>query len=133
MVRRVTHISQANLADQPQQQPVTVPVYTAPAQPAQPVASVPSPIADLRTKFARLKAINAKLGYSDPVFREKDALLEELLPYFVSITPTDIIIHREITIGNERHTITPLFIDPETQQLRAKVFKSKMVETFTIW
>ena len=143
MVRH-TNVTQARIAGQAPAGQVSVPVFTPAAVPAPapvavpvapvatPVAQLPDPLADLKAKFAQLSAVTIKLKSSKPDFAEKEALLEELLPLFVVVTPTDIIIHREITIGNEKHTIVPLFIDPDTGLVRSKVFKASMTETFTI-
>ena len=89
-------------------------------------------LAAIREKFTQLRALNTQIGQNISLYRERSQLLEELLPAFVTVTPTQFIIEREITIGNEVFRLNPYWFDTRTNAIKGKVFKASAFETFVI-
>ena len=99
--------------------------------------SVPTPtpedmFASVRAKFRQLSEIRAQINRLKPLYAQHDALLSELLPLFVTKTDTQFIIRREITLGDERHTLVPYFYDERKGTFLAKQWKSTAMETMRI-
>jgi hypothetical protein len=100
------------------------------------VAVRPVPVTDqleaIRQKFQRLRALDEQIGQIHPLYEERNRLMEELLPAFVTITPTQVITQRQITIGTNVYRINPYFLDTRRNIIKGKVWKSACFETFTI-
>jgi hypothetical protein len=100
------------------------------------VAVRPVPVTDqlaaIRAKFSRLRELDAQIGAVRPLYAERERLMAELLPAFVTITPTQVIANREITIGTEVYRLNPYFLDTRTNSIKSKVWKSAAFETFTV-
>ena len=86
----------------------------------------------IRLKFQRLRELDTQIGQMHAIYAERDRLLGELLPVFVTVTPTQFIVNREITIGTEVHRITPSFFDTRTNTIKSKAWKSAAFESFTV-
>jgi len=100
-------------------------------------AALPAPTATdqfsaIKDKFKQLSEVRAKINASKALYQQHDALLSELLPLFITKTDTQFIIQREITLGNEKHTLVPYFYDAKKGAFLAKQWKSTAMETATI-
>jgi hypothetical protein len=89
-------------------------------------------LAIIRQKFTRLQEVRAQLDQARNLYREHDAVMEELLPMFIQQTPTGWIINREITIGTQTYRFNPYFYDTRRNKVVAKVWKSTAFETGSI-
>jgi hypothetical protein len=88
--------------------------------------------ADIKSKFAKLKEIRAKIALMKALYQEHDALMMELLPLFITKTDSQFIINREITVGTEKHKLAPYFYDEKKGLVLVKQWKSTAHETFAI-
>jgi len=86
----------------------------------------------VRQKFVRLREIRAQLDTARNLYREHDALMEELMPMFISESPTQFVINREVTIGTQTYRFNPYFYDTRRNRSVAKVWKSCAFETGSI-
>jgi hypothetical protein len=88
--------------------------------------------ADVKAKFAKLKEVRAKIATMKALYQEHDALMTELLPLFITRTDTQFTIQREITIGTEKHKLSPHFYDEKKGLVPAKQWKSTAFEFASI-
>jgi hypothetical protein len=82
-------------------------------------------------KFIRLAQINRTLQRNRRLYVEQDRLISELLPLFIQSTGNQIVINREITIGDRRFRLTPGFLEP-TRGIKATTWKSTAFKNFII-
>jgi hypothetical protein len=96
----------------------------------------PVPVTDqleaIRRKFARLRELDAEINRLRNVYRERDALMEELLPTFIQETGAQFVINREVTIGTQTYRFNPYFFDQRRGRSVPKVWKSCAFETGSI-
>ena len=99
-----------------------------------PVREVPvtDQLAAVRLKFSRLREVRNQLDQARNLYREHDAIMEELLPMFIQQTPTGWVINREVTIGTQTYRFNPYFYDTRRNRTVAKVWKSTAFETGSI-
>lgn len=86
----------------------------------------------VKTKFARLKAIQTELVKVKALYQEHDLLMEELLPLFIEIHPDRFEVKREFTLGNQKFRLEPHFFDAKKGTLLAKNWKSSAYPTVSI-
>lgn len=86
----------------------------------------------VRRKFTRLRELDDRINELRGVYRERDALMEELLPTFIQTTATQFVINREVTIGTQTYRFTPSFFNTSRGQVVAKSWKSCAFETGSI-
>lgn len=86
----------------------------------------------VKAKFAKLKEIREKIATMKALYQEHDALMTELLPLFITKTDSQFIINREITVGTEKHKLSPHFYDEKKGIVLAKQWKSSAFETASI-
>ena len=87
---------------------------------------------DIKRKIERVKDIQAKLNSHKSLYDERSRLLEEILPYFVTVNPTSITINRIINLGGETYQLHPSFFDTNKIKLLTHTWKSVASPTFTI-
>ena len=99
-----------------------------------PVREVPvtDQLAAVRAKFLRLRQLETQIGAVHDLYAERNRLLEELLPAFVTVTPTQFVVAREITVGSEVFRLNPYFYDTRRNIIKGKVWKAAAFETFTV-
>ena len=83
----------------------------------------------VQDKFKRLKELRIEISKAKKLYAEHDALMTELMPLFVEVTPDQFIIKRDVTVGNQKYRFTPFFYDEKKSQLVAKVWKSTAFES----
>jgi hypothetical protein len=96
----------------------------------------PVPITDqleaIRRKFTQLREIDTRINELRDLYRQRDALMEELLPTFIQVTPTQFVINREVTIGTQTYRFTPSFFNTTRGRTVSKSWKSCAFETGSI-
>lgn len=90
------------------------------------------PLQVIRDKFTRLTEMRTHLAAAKELYKAHDALVEELLPCFITITDTEFIIKRQIVIGNRTYRLHPSFFDISKNKAVAKQFKAAFHPTMTI-
>jgi hypothetical protein len=95
-------------------------------------APVTDQLARIRDKFRRLRELDTQIGAVHALYEERSRLQEELLPAFMTVTPTQFVVNREITIGNEVYRLNPYWYDTRRNTIKAKVWKAAAFETFTV-
>jgi hypothetical protein len=93
---------------------------------------VTNQLAAIRQKFVRLRELDTQIGAVHALYEERNRLLEELIPAFVTITPTQFIVNREIAIGTEMFRLNPYWYDTRRNLIKGKVWKAAAFETFVI-
>jgi hypothetical protein len=96
------------------------------------IAKVPSAATQLlalQTKFKRLREVQHLIEQAKELYREQDALIEELLPLFIDIDQDRITIKREIQIGSQKYRYRPSLIADASTKLRAKTWKASAFPT----
>ena len=88
-----------------------------------------TPFQILIHKLERLNTLREQLNATRALYVEHDALVEELLPMFITQTQTGWVINREVKIGNRTYTFVPSFYDSKKAKLTAKVWKSCAFES----
>jgi hypothetical protein len=86
--------------------------------------SVSNLLATAQAKFAELAKINAQINKNIDLYKQHDALVEELMPLFIEVTPDAFITKRSITIGSKTYKFHPSFYDEKKSRLVAKVWRS---------
>jgi len=81
-------------------------------------------LTSIQTKFKRLKEIRTKITGLHDLYREHDALMEELLPLFIKVTPNSFVVTKEITIGTTTYRFNPSFYDVKKMRLTSKNWKA---------
>lgn len=99
-----------------------------------PVREVPvtEQLEAIRRKFTQLRELDARIAELRTLYRQRDALLEELLPTFIQRTQTGWTINEQITIGSQVFRFSPYFYDTRRNAPTAKVWKSCAFETGSI-
>jgi|GEM_PF-2207309 len=90
------------------------------------------PYAHLHVKLRRIKELRQKINNVKHYYEEHDALMEEVLPYFIQTLPDRFIVLRHVTLGFETYRLAPFFFDEKKSQLVPKTWKSTAHPTFTI-
>lgn len=90
------------------------------------------PYVEIHRKFNRIRELRRKLNATKVLYVEHDALVESMLPYFITAEHDRFTILRQITLGSRTYRLTPFFYDERRAQLKAKTWKSTAHETFTI-
>ena len=90
------------------------------------------PLAELKSKFTKLKALRDQITAMKILYQQHDALMEELLPLFIKVEADKFVISREISLGTEKYKLSPYFYDEKKGQLRAKVWKSAAYSSVAI-
>lgn len=87
----------------------------------------------LHQKFTRLKNLRRRIQTVKPLYQQYDALLQELLPLFVTRNESgDFVVKNQVSLGNKTYRLTPFFYDEKRGHVTAKVWKSSAFETFAI-
>lgn len=86
----------------------------------------------IKAKFERIKALRQEIAAMRDLYREHDALMEEVMPLFVEKDADKITFHREYTIGRKTYRYNPSFYDQEKDIIKAKVWKSTAFQSGTI-
>jgi hypothetical protein len=86
--------------------------------------SVQNLMAIAHAKFAELAKINAQINRLTDLYKQHDALVEELLPLFIEVQPDKFVVNRSVTLGNKKYIFHPTFYDEKKSRLVAKVWKS---------
>jgi hypothetical protein len=100
--------------------------HTTHAAPVTPV----NPLVAIEARFTRLSQINAQLAAAKALYAERDALIKGLLPLFITESGDNIVVAKQITIGNKVHRCTPAFI--KEGELVVKRWKSAAIETVVL-
>jgi hypothetical protein len=104
-------------------------VKTTPTPTPTPVDAVTA----IQQKFARLNAVRAQLAANKILYQEQDGLLRELLPLFVTKSESgDFTVKRSISLGAKTYRLSPSFFNEKEGRVVSKVFRTTMVETFSI-
>ena len=88
------------------------------------VVVAPNPVEILEKKLKRIKELRELLAKNHALFAEHDALVEEVLPLFITTTPDGFLVRREVKLGGGTYTFTPHFYDAKKGALVAKTWKS---------
>lgn len=94
--------------------------------------SVTSALTQVKDKFKALKKIRAEIAGMKSLYVQHNALMEELLPLFIEVTPDEFRIKREIKIGSTKYRFTPFFYDEKKGTVVPKVWKSTALESGSI-
>jgi hypothetical protein len=86
----------------------------------------------VQTKFKQLRELRSKLEGIKRLYAEHDRLMGELLPLFITQSPDQFVIKREIQIGSEKYRFIPRFYDEKKDMVLAKCWKSTAFESGTI-
>jgi hypothetical protein len=97
-----------------------------------PPATPVDPLQVIREKFARLSEMGTHIAAAKELYKAHDALVEELLPCFITITDTEFIVKRQITVGSKTYRLHPSFFDVAKNKAVAKQFKAAFHPTMTI-
>jgi len=89
-------------------------------------------LAAIQTKFKHLKELRAKITQLKSLYAEHDQLMQELLPLFINVTPSEFRIQREVVLGSEVYKFTPHFYDTKKGLVLSKVWKSTAFESGAI-
>lgn len=89
-------------------------------------------IAAVQAKFAELKKLRARISGLKALYVKHNELMEELMPLFIEVEADQIIVKRELTIGNKKYRFNPFFYDEKKGQMLPKVWKSCAFESGTI-
>ena len=98
----------------------------------QPPATPVDPLQVIRDKFARLTEMRTHIAAAKELYKAHDALVEELLPCFITITDNEFIIKRQVVIGDRTYRLHPSFFDVSKNKAVAKQFKAAFHPTMTI-
>jgi len=91
-----------------------------------------NPLNNLKKKFERLKELRTEINKMKTLYQEHDALMEELMPMFVTVTPDEITINREVVLGNKKYRVNPFFYDEQKAKFKSKVWKSTAMNSITV-
>lgn len=97
-----------------------------------PPAAPIDPLQIIREKFARLTELKIRMEQAKELYKAHDELAEELLPCFVTVTDTEFIIRKQITIGNKVYRLHPSFFNVAKNKVVAKQFKAAFFPTVII-
>ena len=97
-----------------------------------PAAPQVDPLQAIRDKFSRLTDLQVRLEAAKDLYKERDALLEELAPCFIRRTDTGWDVKSQITLGNKTYRLHPSFFDAQKNKLVAKTFKAAFHSTMVI-
>ena len=90
------------------------------------------PLQAIRDKFARLVELQQQIETVKELYKEKDALIEELSPCFIRRTDTGWDIKSQITLGSKVYRLHPSFFDASKNKVVAKTFKAAFSPTMVI-
>jgi len=96
------------------------------------IIKIASYLDSIKAKFDELKKIRAEITKAKTLYAQHDALMLELLPLFITVSPDQFIIRREIILGSEKYRFTPYFYDEKKGHLLPKVWKSTCHESGAI-
>lgn len=91
-----------------------------------------NPLTALKQKFERLKELRNEINKMKVLYQEHDALMEELMPMFVTVTADEIVINREVVLGNKKYRVNPFFYDEQKATFKSKVWKSTAFNAVTV-
>jgi hypothetical protein len=97
-----------------------------------PPAPLVDPLQVIKDKFTRLTSMRSHIAAAKELYKAQDALIEELLPCFITITDTEFIVKRQIVIGDKTYRLHPSFFDISKNKAVAKQFKAAFHPTMTI-
>jgi hypothetical protein len=80
-------------------------------------------------KLNRVNELRVKINEARALYAEHDALVEAVLPLFITQTQTGWNISREFSIGGKTYTFSPSFYDTKKAKLVAKIWKSCAFES----
>ena len=89
-------------------------------------------IADIQIKFTELKKLRKRLTGLKGLYVKHNELMEELMPLFIEVSTDQIIMKRELTIGNKKYRFNPFFYDEKKARVVPKVWTSCAFESGTI-
>jgi len=92
------------------------------------VVAVVNPVEILEKKLQRINELRAQINKMHQLYSEHDALVEDVLPLFITTLPDQFIVRREVKLGNTTVAFTPSFYDPKKAKLIAKAWKSTAFE-----
>jgi hypothetical protein len=101
------------------------------AQAAQPQTQ-PDPLQAIRDKFSRLSELQTQIAAAKRLYEEYDALVEELVPCFISKTDNGWDVKAQITVGNKVYRLHPSFFNPQKNRVVSKTWKSAAFPTLAI-
>ena len=90
------------------------------------------PLQIIKDKFTRLTEMRTHIAAAKELYKAHDALIEELLPCFITITDTEFIVKRQVIIGDKTYRLHPSFFDVSKNKAVAKQFKAAFHPTLTI-
>lgn len=90
------------------------------------------PLQIIKDKFTRLTEMRTHIAAAKELYKAHDALIEELLPCFITITDTEFIVKRQIMVGDKTYRLHPSFFDIAKNKAVAKQFKAAFHPTMTI-
>jgi hypothetical protein len=97
------------------------------------MAAAPTdPLEPIRAKFSRLTELRRQIEEAKQLHKEYDALLEELVPSFVTRTATGWDVKSQITIGDRVYRLHPSFFNTARNKVIAKTWKSSAFPTMVI-
>jgi len=85
---------------------------------------VENPIQVIENKLARIKEIRATLNSLKGLYAEHDALVQDVLPLFITKTNDGFMIRTTVQLGTTMATFSPSFYDEKKACLVAKSWKS---------
>ena len=94
------------------------------AAPAPAPAPVENPVQAIENKLARIKEIRATLNSMKGLYAEHDALVQDVLPLFITKTTDGFVVRTTVQLGTTTATFSPSFYDEKKACLVAKSWKS---------
>ena len=91
------------------------------------------PLGEIIKKIKRVRELRKIIAeFQAKLYGEHDQLVEELLPLFITEDIDSFLIQRTLTLGSLKVRLIPFFYDDKKSQVKAKVWKSTAMPTFTI-
>jgi len=101
-------------------------------QAAAPAALPADPLQAIKDKFLRLTELQTFIEAAKDLYKERDALVEELSMCFIRRTDTGWDVKSQITLGNKTYRLHPAFFDASKNKVVAKTFKAAFHSTMVI-
>lgn len=87
---------------------------------------------EIRSKFDRLAEVQKLLAEAKDLYKEHDALMEEIIPLFVKKTAKGFTIRRKFSVGRKTFMLEPSFFDSKKDSIKAKIWKASANQTFNL-
>ena len=87
-----------------------------------------NPVEILEKKLARIKELREQINKMHAIYAEHDALIEDVLPLFITKTPDGFMVRTSVQLGGTTVQFSPAFYDEKKAKLVAKSWKSVACE-----